>query len=103
MWFDSAKTALTKLKVAYNNYSLRQFMGLRWHNSASEMFVTLNIKSFGELLRISFTVFVQGLLHLGILCCQVFTIVQVVFIQSYMLGCEHYSMFIRDWPHSYIL
>ena len=49
------KTVLTKLKVAYNN-SLRRFMGLPLHNSASEMFVNLNIKSFGELLR----VFVHG-------------------------------------------
>ena len=55
MWFDCTKTVLTKLKVAYNN-SLRRFMGLPWHNSASEMFVNLNIKSFGELLR----VFVHG-------------------------------------------
>ena len=47
MWFDCTKTALKKLKVAYNN-SLRRFMGL--HNSASEMFVNLNIKSFGEML-----------------------------------------------------
>ena len=43
------KTVLIKLKVAYNN-SLRQCMGLPWQNSASEMFVNLNIKSFGELL-----------------------------------------------------
>ena len=38
MWFDCTKTALIKLKVAYNN-SLRRFKGLPWHNSASEMFV----------------------------------------------------------------
>ena len=36
MWFDCTKTALTNLKVAYNN-SLRQFVGLPWHNSASKM------------------------------------------------------------------
>ena len=36
MWFDCTKTALKKLKVAYNN-SLRRFMGLPWHNSASEI------------------------------------------------------------------
>ena len=54
MWFDCTKTVLIKLKIAYN--SLRRFMGLPWHNSASEMFVNLNIKSFGELLR----VFVHG-------------------------------------------
>ena len=50
MWFDCTKTALKKLKVAYNN-SLRRFMGLPWYNSASEKFVNLNIKSFGEMLR----------------------------------------------------
>ena len=50
MWLDCAKTALIKLKVAYNN-SLRRFICLPWHYSASEMFVNLNIKSFGELLR----------------------------------------------------
>ena len=59
MWFDCTKTALTKLKISYNN-SLRRFMGLPWHNSASEMFVNINIKSFGELLRVFVTVFVQG-------------------------------------------
>ena len=32
---------------------MRRFMGLPWHNSASEMCVNLNIKSFGELLRVS--------------------------------------------------
>ena len=51
MWFDCTKTALTKLKVAYNN-TLRRFMGLPWYNSASEMIVNLSIKSFGELLRV---------------------------------------------------
>ena len=51
MWFDCTKTALKKLNVAYNNYSLRRFMSLPWHNSASEMFVNFNIKSFGEMLR----------------------------------------------------
>ena len=50
MWFDCTKTALKMLKVAYNN-SLRRFMGLPWPNSASEMFVNLNIRSFDELLR----------------------------------------------------
>ena len=50
MWFDCTKTALKKLKVAYNN-SLKQFMGLPWHNSASEMFVGLNITSFDEMLQ----------------------------------------------------
>ena len=50
MWFDCTKTALKKLKVAYNN-SLRRFMILSWRNSASEMFVNLGIPLFDELLR----------------------------------------------------
>ena len=41
---------MKKLKVAYNN-SLRRLLGLPSHNSASGMFVNLNIPSFGELLR----------------------------------------------------
>ena len=57
MWFNCTKTALKKLNVAYNN-SLRRFMGLPWHNSASEMFVNLNIKSFGEML---FFMWVDGI------------------------------------------
>ena len=41
---------MKNLKVAYNN-SLRRLLGLPSHNSASGMFVNLNISSFGELLR----------------------------------------------------
>ena len=51
MWFDYTKTALKKLKIAYNN-SLRRFMRLPWRNSASKMFVNLNIYSFDKMLRI---------------------------------------------------
>ena len=51
MWFDCTKTALKKLKVAYNN-CLRHFMGLPWRNGANEMFVNLSINSFDEMLRI---------------------------------------------------
>ena len=58
MWFDCTKTALKKLKVAYNN-SLRRFMRLPWRNSASEMFVNLNIRSFDEMLRIFTFVFMS--------------------------------------------
>ena len=50
LWFNSTKTALTKLKIAYNN-SLRRLLGLTKYNSASEMFVNLGILSIGELLR----------------------------------------------------
>ena len=48
-WYDSTKIAKKNLKVAYNN-SLRKLFGLPSHNSASGMFVNLNILSFGELL-----------------------------------------------------
>ena len=51
MWFDCTKTALKRLKIAYNN-SLRRFMFLPWRNSATEMFVNLGINSFDEMLRI---------------------------------------------------
>ena len=100
MWFDCTKTVLTKLKVAHNN-SLRRFMGLPWHNSASEMFVNLNINHLVNSFKFVYTVFVQGLLHLGILCCHVFVIVHVILIQSFGLGGEHYCMFICDRPHTY--
>ena len=50
MWFDTTKSAMKKLKVAYNN-SLRRLLSLPTCNSASEMFAVLNIPSFGELLR----------------------------------------------------
>ena len=47
-WYDSTKAAMKNLKVAYNN---SVYVGLPSHNSASGMFVNLNIPSFGELLR----------------------------------------------------
>ena len=49
-WYDSSKRAMKKIKIAYNN-SLRRLLALSKHNSASEMFVNLNILSFGELLK----------------------------------------------------
>ena len=50
LWFNCTKTALTKLKIAYNN-SLRRLLGLPKYNSASEMYINLGILSFGELFR----------------------------------------------------
>ena len=50
LWVNSTKTALTKLKIAYNN-SLRRLLGLPKYNSASERFVNLGILSFVQLLR----------------------------------------------------
>ena len=48
--YDCSKTALKKLRIAYNN-SLRKLLGISKYNSASERFVCLNIPSFNELLR----------------------------------------------------
>ena len=50
LWYDCSKTALKNLRIAYNN-SLRKLLGIPKYNSASEMFVCLNIPSFTELLR----------------------------------------------------
>lgn len=50
LWFDATKTAMKNVKIAYNN-SLRRLLGVPRYFSASEMFVSLNIPSFGELLR----------------------------------------------------
>ena len=50
MWYNGTVTAMRKLRIAYNN-SLRRLLGIPKYNSASEMFVHLNIKSFGELFR----------------------------------------------------
>ena len=44
MWFDSTVTSIKKLKIAYNN-GLRRLLNLLKYNSASEMFVNLNIPS----------------------------------------------------------
>ena len=46
LWFNSTKTALTNLIIAYNN-SLRKLLGLPTYNRASEMFVNLGILPFG--------------------------------------------------------
>ena len=96
MWFDYTKTALKKLKVAYNN-SLRRFMGLPWHNSASEMFVNLNIKSFGEMLRCFVYSFRSRIMISGNL--MLIAIVLALFILIYGLGGEHYYLLTCDWPH----
>ena len=50
MWFDSTVTSMKKLKIAYNN-GLRRLLNLPKYNSVSEMFVNLNILSFGEQLQ----------------------------------------------------
>ena len=49
-WYNSTKTAMKNLTIAYNN-SLRKRLGLPSHNNASGMFINLNIPYFEELLR----------------------------------------------------
>ena len=44
MWLYSTVTSMKKLKIAYNN-GLRRLLNLPKYNSASEMFVNLNILS----------------------------------------------------------
>ena len=60
LWFRCHKYALKKIQIAYNN-SLRRFMKLPKHCSASEMFVNLDILSFGELMRKSVFGFIERL------------------------------------------
>ena len=50
MWFDSTVTSMKKKKIAYNN-GLSRLLNFPQYNSTSEMFVNLNILSFGEQLR----------------------------------------------------
>ena len=50
MWYNCTVTAMRRLRIVYYN-SLRSLLGIPKQNSASGMFVQLNIKSFGELLR----------------------------------------------------
>ena len=60
MWYNCTVTAMRRLRIAYNN-SLRRLLGIPKHNSASGMFVQLNIKSFGKLLRSSIHGFMNRL------------------------------------------
>ena len=50
MWFDSTVTSMKQLKITYNN-GLRRLLNVRKYNSASEMFINLNIPSLNELLQ----------------------------------------------------
>ena len=50
MWLDSTVTSMKKLKIAEDN-GLRRLLNWPKYNSASDMFVNLNIPSFRELLR----------------------------------------------------
>ena len=49
MWFASTVIGMKKLKIAFNNGLNLGLPNLPKYNSASEMFVNLNIPFFGEL------------------------------------------------------
>ena len=49
-WYGTTNCNINKLRVAYNN-SLRRLLKIPTYNSASQMFVSLNIPSFYEILR----------------------------------------------------
>ena len=85
MWFDCTKTALKKLKVVYNN-SMRRFMRLPWRNSASEMFVNLNIRSLMKCLEFLHLNLCRELLFQIMCLCLIFTTHPVVCIQIVGLG-----------------
>ena len=63
MWFDSTVISMKKLKVAYNN-GIRRLLNLPKYNSASEVFVNLNILSFGQQLRKSVFSFRKRIINL---------------------------------------
>ena len=56
----------------------------------------LNIKWFGEALRVFVQGFRSSLLNLGFLCYELFVLVHIIFISSYEPGVGHYSMLIYD-------
>ena len=85
MGFDCTKIDLNKLNIAYNN-SLRRFMRLPWRNSASEMFVNLNIRSFDEMLGILHLDLCRELLFQIMCLYLIFTTHPVVCIQIFGLG-----------------
>ena len=49
-WYDSSKTAMKTIKIAYNN-SPRRLLALPKHNSAIEMFVNLNNLLFRRIIK----------------------------------------------------
>ena len=90
MWFDCTKTALKTLKVTYNN-SLRRFMGLPWHNIASEMFVNLNLKLFGEMLWCFVYCFRSSIMiSENFMLIGIYNSPCTIYSINYGLGGEHY-------------
>ena len=85
MWFDCTKTALKKLKVAYNN-SLRRFMRLPLRNSASEMFVNYTFVLLMKCLEFLHLDLCRELLFQIICLYLIFTTHPVVCIQIFGLG-----------------
>ena len=96
MWLDYTKTVLTKLKVTYNN-SLRRFIGLPSQNSGSEMFVNLNIRLFGELLRVFVRSFRSRIVISGnFMLASICNSLCIVCIRNYKFRGQHHCMFICD-------
>ena len=60
LWYDGTKGPVNKLNIAYNN-SLRRLLNIPYYNSASDMFGSLKIPSFQELLRRSINSFTTRL------------------------------------------
>ena len=71
MWYSGTVSAMRKLRIAYN-ISYRRLLCIPKYNSASEMFVQLIIKSFGELLRICVYCFINRLIIIIILYSHLF-------------------------------
>ena len=85
MWYNCTVTAMKKLRIAYNN-SLRKLLGIPKHNTASEMFVQLNIESFGELLRSYIHSFMNRLQCSNNLIYPLYVKVQCLFILIFGRG-----------------
>ena len=78
MWFDITKSAMKKLKVAYNNSS-RRLLSLPTYNSASETFPVLNIPS------VAIALSTIAITHLYIISIQ-------IAIMSIVKPCLHITM-----------
>ena len=89
--------AMRKLRMSFNN-SLQRLLNIPKHSCAGEMFVIVNIKSFGELIRNSIHSFMnrlQGSKNLLFSICKstklLYTIVLVQFIH-----CNEWFFLILD-------
>ncbi len=58
LWYNSTQTSINKLRVSYNGV-LRRLLSISYPYSASDMFVSRGILTFGELLRKSIHGFIK--------------------------------------------